>query len=226
MRQWDLQRQRPGKEDTPDLPVAGLAYWASGERYNGNFVRGEFNGDGVFRWTKRQYYSGNWVDSKRHGHGIMTWEDKSTYAGQWVDNKMTGKGMWSSGGQPLLEGIDEPVSVELEEGDSKIRFRGELYDVMWLNDDPSPKGKGLKIKSVDPSINGQVVLVNEHMFQNPGLLVDMYSGQFKDGKWHGMGVWSSSDGAQYNGLFKEGEIDYQEPGTWRQPKMVRAVMSN
>ena len=50
----------------------------------------------------------------------------------------------------------------------KVRFRQRLYEVKWISA-PSPPAEELTVSAVDPTPQGQVVLSNGHVFENPDL---------------------------------------------------------
>lgn len=48
----------------------GTLRWASGERYDGEWVEGEEQGLGVFTWRDGTTYDGFWQSGKKHGIGV------------------------------------------------------------------------------------------------------------------------------------------------------------
>ena len=48
----------------------GTLRWASGERYDGEWVEGEEDGLGVFTWRDESTYDGFWQSGKKHGIGV------------------------------------------------------------------------------------------------------------------------------------------------------------
>ena len=48
----------------------GTLRWASGERYDGEWVEGEEHGLGVFTWRDGTTYDGFWQFGKKHGIGV------------------------------------------------------------------------------------------------------------------------------------------------------------
>lgn len=48
----------------------GTLRWASGERYDGEWVEGEEHGLGVFTWRDGTTYDGFWQSGKKHGIGV------------------------------------------------------------------------------------------------------------------------------------------------------------
>lgn len=50
----------------------GTLRWASGERYDGEWVEGEEDGLGVFTWRDKSTYDGFWQSGKKHGIGVCS----------------------------------------------------------------------------------------------------------------------------------------------------------
>jgi len=48
----------------------GTLRWASGERYDGEWIEGEEDGLGVFTWRDGTTYDGFWQSGKKHGIGV------------------------------------------------------------------------------------------------------------------------------------------------------------
>lgn len=50
----------------------GTLRWASGERYDGEWIEGEEDGLGVFTWRDGTTYDGFWQSGKKHGIGVCS----------------------------------------------------------------------------------------------------------------------------------------------------------
>ena len=50
----------------------GTLRWASGERYDGEWIEGEEDGLGVFTWRDGTTYDGFWQSGKKHGIGVRS----------------------------------------------------------------------------------------------------------------------------------------------------------
>ena len=91
---------------------------SSGFEYNGSFVEGRFEGEGICRcevilrpqnlvsissvmprcrWPNKCQYEGLFRNGVFHGKGKLTGEDGAVYAGDWKDGKRHGSGTSTSG---------------------------------------------------------------------------------------------------------------------------------
>lgn len=50
------------------------------------------HGKGVSYYASGNKYAGDWIDGKISGHGILTYADGDKYEGDWKDGKIHGKG--------------------------------------------------------------------------------------------------------------------------------------
>jgi hypothetical protein len=75
-----------------------------GQKYIGEFLKGEFHGQGIFRYEGREYV-GQYKKHKRHGQGTYTYADGSKYVGGWRKHEYHGEGTFTSAGGTVDEGI-------------------------------------------------------------------------------------------------------------------------
>jgi hypothetical protein len=60
------------------------------DHYEGQFIKGLPEGEGVYTWSDGIYYEGNWEKGLRHGEGRMVYPD-SVVSGIWKKDKYAGK---------------------------------------------------------------------------------------------------------------------------------------
>ncbi|MGA2548942.1 MAG: energy transducer TonB [Burkholderiaceae bacterium] len=105
--------------------------WASGNRYEGDWIEGKRTGSGVFTRPNGDRYEGQFLDGKWSGKGIMTSTIGGRYEGDWVENKRAGKGkqVYSDGGQYDGNWIDDKPSGQgvMVAADGR-RYEGEFVD--------------------------------------------------------------------------------------------------
>eukprot|EP00392_Amoebophrya_sp_AT5.2_P011692 g11775.t1 len=175
----------------------GTYYFAKvpGTRYEGQFVRDEFHGYGVY-FYERNRYEGDWVSSYKHGKGKYTNVEQNTeYSGDWCEGFRHGSGTLTSP-EFLYEGefhsdhmhgkgkITYTATGDCYEGDFCENLRhgrgkfvaqkpAEVYDGEWHED--------LKQGSATQQLAG----------------VGVYTGEFFQNKRHGAGeiVYDQETGA-------------------------------
>lgn len=127
----------------------GVTVWTSGSQYEGNYVKDECDGKGVFfspegfryegTWKKNEKYGkgfcsfpngakylGFWKHDQRHGKGSMIWPDGRYYWGEWKNDKREGKGFFQTSFGLKIRGYwkgNELKSIEsicLKEGSEEL----------------------------------------------------------------------------------------------------------
>jgi hypothetical protein len=73
----------------------GVKTWASGDRYEGEFVDDRKQGFGKYLWGARgpsagESYAGGYVNDLRHGEGVYAWPSGDRYSGPWAQDAITG----------------------------------------------------------------------------------------------------------------------------------------
>ena len=72
--------------------IKGIAIFADGAKYVGEFKNNKPHGFGNFAWTNGDKYFGEWKDGKNHGNGTKIWKDGREYSGSFQNDKMHGTG--------------------------------------------------------------------------------------------------------------------------------------
>jgi hypothetical protein len=75
-----------------------------GIRYEGNFIEGQFEGNGFGKYPNGDMYIGDWHNNAKHGEGMMYFEDGSQYKGGFKKGQMHGKGKIKYKNGDLYEG--------------------------------------------------------------------------------------------------------------------------
>lgn len=69
-------------------------YEQDGNVYEGDFVNGEFHGQGKYYFVETgKTYEGQFVNNQMSGKGKMTWPDQSRYEGDFKNGKAEGNGV-------------------------------------------------------------------------------------------------------------------------------------
>jgi hypothetical protein len=182
--------------------------------FEGSYLENFSEGEGILRSKNGDLYKGDFKKGKRNGQGIYLWADGRVYVGDFLNGTRTGSAIFIRGmtvtdeykmdyGHPLvLEKI--PESVRQVGGDWIIYFE---YQKNYL--DPSKvvayrdgdnwyNDKAVKVCDINfPYKNHK--LLNDAADGKIGPLGNLYDGEWKDGKYHGIGMftWISNDGTSY-----------------------------
>lgn len=71
------------------VEILGGSY--EGECRNGRTAHGE----GVMTWPDGQRYEGEWRVGEYNGRGVMTWPDGTRYEGEWREGDFNGWGLYT-----------------------------------------------------------------------------------------------------------------------------------
>ena len=65
----------------------------NGDRYDGLFKNGRWDGKGNFEYASGDTYEGEMKNGRRHGRGTYTWADGAgSYSGSWYAGQKHGRG--------------------------------------------------------------------------------------------------------------------------------------
>ena len=81
-----------GSHSTSWTNCFGTYTFDSGDMYVGDFVNGDFHGQGIYTWKDGHRYSGGWKNDKRNGQGTLVLQSGKTYIGGWKNSKKDGQG--------------------------------------------------------------------------------------------------------------------------------------
>ncbi len=183
----------------------GIYTWDSGERYEGNWQNGYRNGLGTNTFPSGSKYEGNWKDDKKDGYGFYTYKPESqyeSYRGDYVQEEMTGTGTF------IYRNGDKYI------GDFNNNYF-EGNGTMYYADGRVESGKWTQDKFMGGSAVSSGCVAGDcdngfgtYIGQNG----NKYTGNFKNGKYHGAGTYIFAEGDSYNGDFVNGT--YQGQGTY------------
>ena len=92
----------------------GTAMGPKGQIYIGEFRKGKFHGQGIFRHEGREYV-GQYQKHKRHGQGTYAYADGSKYVGGWKKGKKYGVGTLTEADGTVEKLIDGKTFISYEE---------------------------------------------------------------------------------------------------------------
>ncbi|XP_013404281.1 radial spoke head 10 homolog B [Lingula anatina] len=208
--------EEPPKEPTPepayDEPTLTELIV---ESYEGEKVRGLYEGEGECSFTGGHHYKGNFSSGLMHGRGIYTWADGVQYEGEFTNNQVTGKGTYrwpnkSSYEGDVVNGMRHGYGIfRVKSGTmnyagdwcmGKRHGKGRMeydpqgqsyYDGDWVNN--IKHGWGIR-QYPSGSVYQGMWFSNVRHGEGTMKWVDkdqMYLGQWEDGVQHGMGqhIW-------------------------------------
>ena len=74
------------------------------EVYEGEFMKGNLNGVGIYRFVNEDVYEGTFKDGKMHGKGMYRWKSGEEYYGEYVKGIKEGNGVFKYVNGKIYEG--------------------------------------------------------------------------------------------------------------------------
>ena len=117
----------------------------NGDKYVGEFMDDEYNGQGTFTWASGEKYIGEWKNDKRNGQGTNTWADGENYVGEWKNDKRNGQGTltFANGNRYIGEFKDDQYNGQgiftSTDGD---RYVGEWRNGNFIGQEGQRKAEG------------------------------------------------------------------------------------
>ncbi|CAF1308496.1 unnamed protein product [Rotaria sordida] len=160
----------------------GKATYVGSHSYTGDWSGGMMNGQGRYEWADGVVYSGTIVNNQLDGVGTYQWPDGSVYQGDVYRGRRHGTGIFRHGKSPLTYEGDWHMGNMHGKGTLQFGREGQNYYTgdFILN---IPFGKGRRQYSSG----------------------NLYEGMWINGKRHGYGVFSWSNGnGEYMGQWENG----------------------
>jgi hypothetical protein len=176
----------------------------NGDKYVGEVKNGTMHGQGTYTWADDNKYVGDWKDGKKHGQGTFTFSNRTKMVGEWRDGAM-----WAGIGYLANQSISgtftdgewcegcKPKSSSVASSATSSSGKVTLYRLTphkkfvqggrkWFrNGDDTIHAKYVgEVKNGRPHGSGEIFLKGRKI----------YSGHYKDGKWHGQGTSYYDDG--------------------------------
>ncbi len=97
--------------------------WPNGQRYEGEWLRNEMHGKGVYTWPNGERYDGEWKCGKNHGKGVYVFEQhgllEEKFEGMWDDDMKTHGVFTYADGTRVLNSYDS-------NGENVNKIKGKL----------------------------------------------------------------------------------------------------
>jgi hypothetical protein len=189
------------KQEGLDISGNGQIFWASGDKYQGEVLKGKRHGQGTFEWRNGQSFKGLWKDDQPNGQGLLRYANGDQFEGTLADGVPSGIGVFKFASGDVLEGRFKSGKAE---GQGAFRWvSGMTYDGFFVNNEPQGKGK---MKFADGNlydgdlVRGQPDGVGAMTYSSG----DRYEGVFAQGKPSGGGSYRWANGDSYAGDWRDG----------------------
>ena len=185
-----------------NLPQKGILFSIEGNYYEGMFLDGKKDGNGLILYKNGAKYEGEIKNNLHNGFGKLTQLDGEIFIGQWKNGKINGKGVRYHSNGDVYSG-DYVNSIR--DGIGKYVFsNGDSYEGQWKNGKANGKGY-FKFR------NGNIY---EGYFENNSFCGqgcfkkktgEIYIGEFKNGLLNGEGTEINQDKEKFVGVFINGK---------------------
>ncbi len=113
----DFKKNGKGEETCEDYKYTGeflddlrhgkgrLEFLKEGSVYEGDFIKGQMTGKGIYTWGNKQRYEGDFVNGIKHGKGLYIWSDGYEYNGEYVNGIREGRGIYKWKDGRVFEGM-------------------------------------------------------------------------------------------------------------------------
>ena len=178
----------------------GSFFYANGDKYEGDFRSDMKDGRGVFAFKNGDKYSGTFKSDMKSGKGRLIFKNGDRYAGGFENDMINGKGTMLCANGNRYAG---DFRNGLKHGSGLFSFaNGDVYKGDFRND--LRQGRGT------------------YLYANGA----KYIGDFEGGKRHGRGRYVYPDGSEFVGEFKAGKKEGLGTSTYPNGKRVSGIWQN
>ena len=158
----------------------GLMVFANGDRYEGNWKKGDIDGEGTFTYATAGYsYSGNFKKGNIQGHGTFRFNNGNVMEGDWTAmGTGTGYLLFPDGSRydgPFLNGLFHGQGL-------RVWTNGDRYEGSFVQGHMTGQGK---MRTADGTT---------------------YEGGWLNDQYEGEGTYISADGEVVKGRFHAGQL--------------------
>ncbi|MEG4317336.1 MULTISPECIES: hypothetical protein [unclassified Microcoleus] len=170
----------------------GVFISAKGDRYEGEFKNGQYKGKGVFTYANGERYEGEWSNDKRNGKGVYIYPNGARLEGEWKDDS-------------YVKGVYIYKNGDRYEGDWRILGKNRNGKGTFTYAD----GRRYVGEFRDDEINGRGYMTYPKNNQTQS-----YEGEWKNGKYNGLGTIIWSNGDRYDGEWRDDKYNDKGVYTW------------
>jgi len=197
----------------------GLYTFFDGVVYNGDFFFNKITGSGTYKWPDTSSYTGEVKEGLRHGKGTFISPNQvTTYEGEWVEGKREGmgtiyydeekavyyKGQWLAN-QRSGRGLVVYPSGNTYEGEWKANKKNGKGEMFWAGTNEKYTGNWKDDRQ--DGFGEHVWLSGNEAQLDKGDTTkqrcNLYSGQWVNGRRHGIGTFLYANGSQYHGCWED-----------------------
>eukprot|EP00049_Salpingoeca_infusionum_P024881 m.796 g.796 ORF g.796 m.796 type:complete len:819 (-) comp744_c0_seq1:188-2644(-) len=187
----------------------GIAEYAKGDRYEGAWCMGLYQGDGTLCTADGDRYEGTWHQGQKHGFGILSTADEDRYEGPWKNDQRHGSGTQQFADGSCFKGTWNRDAIH---GDGTlVGADGDNFDtceMVWDSGDllkyTSRMFDGTPVDIYATTADGALLYS-----RTPGRFQRRYHGDIRYRRFHGKGILQFANGNVYNGEWKDDEMDGQ-----------------
>ena len=107
--------------------------------YEGGFINGVMEGDGIIKYSDGTYYEGQFRNDKYQGKGKIVFKNGGSYEGDFNNNLIHGKGKYIYPGGKIYEG---DFQNGMKHGFGKISWsENKYFEGFWINNRQHGEGK-------------------------------------------------------------------------------------
>ncbi len=191
----------------------GKMTFANGSYYQGNFVNGNFEGEGEYKDIRKNgtigHYKGNFIKGRFAGEGEHTLSHINKnkvkhYKGNFVNGEYSGFGIFTSSNGHYVGNF---VSNKFEGKGKYFWTNGDCYEGEFH--DNKFHGQGILTNlEKNLEINKYEGMFANNKFNGCGILIksngDRFEGNFANNKYNGCGILIKSNGERFEGNFING----------------------
>ena len=152
------------------------------------------NCQGIIIYRDGTKYAGEWKEGKFNGQGAQIWANGDKYVGQFKNDNWHGQGILTHADGRIEEGIWKNGKL----------VKGDEIGIQIVQEEPAQTQ--LVVESSLPECKGTIPSMWTNCHGTYASAKGKYVGEWKDGKIHGQGTYTFSDGDKYVGGWKKNKM--------------------
>jgi hypothetical protein len=177
-------------------------YVSKSFKYEGEFLDGLKQGNGVYVWDNGDRYDGIFAQDRPDGRGKYHFANGDTYEGEVKAGVIVGRGTYATKAGDVFDGSfagGKPHGVGVYRFANGDRYEGEMDQGRLQGRGRYISKSGERIEA--PFIDGKAQGIGSYFFANG----DRYEGEITGGSLSGQGVYHYKAGMRYEGEVRDGQ---------------------